>query len=234
MHNLDLHKATLIDILKAIYGNVDIRTVLGFKGGTAAMLFYDLPRISVDLDFDLLNENKKEIVFATMKTLLATFGDIIEATDKHYTLFYILRYQKGERLLKVDISKRTTGTQYETKQYLGIPMLVARQEDMTAGKLAALLTRNRFAARDIFDLWYFLSNHWPISSIVVKEKTTFSLNEALQQAIDKVEKLNQTQLLQGLGDLLNEKQRGWARAHLQKDLLFSLRFYLQNENEKNG
>lgn len=29
-------------------------SVLGFKGGTAALLFYGLPRLSVDLDFDLI------------------------------------------------------------------------------------------------------------------------------------------------------------------------------------
>lgn len=47
MLNQTKHRVTLIDILKSIYGDPDLRTILGFKGGTAAMLFYDLPRLSV-------------------------------------------------------------------------------------------------------------------------------------------------------------------------------------------
>ena len=49
------HRAVLINILKDIYSDPLLRTLLGFKGGTAAMLFYNLPRISVDLDFNLLD-----------------------------------------------------------------------------------------------------------------------------------------------------------------------------------
>jgi len=45
---------------------------LGFKGGTAAHLFYGLGRFSVDLDFDLFNEDKETIIFEkTEKILLA-------------------------------------------------------------------------------------------------------------------------------------------------------------------
>lgn len=59
MLDQEKHRFTLINILKDIYSDPDLRTVLGFKGGTAAMLSYDLPRLSVDLDFDLLDADKK-------------------------------------------------------------------------------------------------------------------------------------------------------------------------------
>ena len=32
---------------------------LGFKGGTCALIFYQLPRFSVDLDFDYIGEKNK-------------------------------------------------------------------------------------------------------------------------------------------------------------------------------
>jgi len=48
--------------------------VLGFKGGTAAMLFYGLPRFSVDLDFDLLDSDKKELVLEKISQLLPRYG----------------------------------------------------------------------------------------------------------------------------------------------------------------
>ena len=46
------HKTHLTNILIDIYKNSSLAPILGFKGGTAAMLFYKLPRFSVDLDFE--------------------------------------------------------------------------------------------------------------------------------------------------------------------------------------
>jgi predicted nucleotidyltransferase component of viral defense system len=51
--NLTAHKTILFQILKDIYKETRISPYLGFKGGTAASLFYGLDRFSVDLDFDL-------------------------------------------------------------------------------------------------------------------------------------------------------------------------------------
>lgn len=53
--NINRHKSILTEILKAIYEDATLAPLLGFKGGTAAALNYDLPRFSVDLDFDLLD-----------------------------------------------------------------------------------------------------------------------------------------------------------------------------------
>lgn len=58
MFDKNKHKIILVKILKNIYSDKDLRNVLGFKGGTALFLFYGLPRISVDLDFNLLDEKK--------------------------------------------------------------------------------------------------------------------------------------------------------------------------------
>lgn len=62
MLNKDKYQVILIKILKEIYSDPKILTVLGFKGRTAAYLFYRLPRFSVDLDFDLLDEAKKDLI----------------------------------------------------------------------------------------------------------------------------------------------------------------------------
>ncbi|MFH0925077.1 MAG: nucleotidyl transferase AbiEii/AbiGii toxin family protein, partial [bacterium] len=52
-------------ILRDIYSNISICPLLGFKGGTCAHFFYNLPRFSVDLDFDLFHNDKetKEKIF---------------------------------------------------------------------------------------------------------------------------------------------------------------------------
>lgn len=225
MLDIQLHKTTLIRILKEIYTNPLLRTTLGFKGGTAALLFYDLPRFSVDLDFDLLNLDKKEVVFEKIKNVLVGLGELKQAVDKQNTLFFLLRYQKDFRNLKIEISKRVDFTSYETKHYLGIPVLVMKTEDMAAGKLCALLTRKNFAARDLFDLWFFLKNDWQINEQVVKRKTKMSLKQALKEAEKKIKSVGKTQLLSGLGDLIEPIQKTWIKDKLKDELLFQLKLY---------
>lgn len=221
------HKVILIEILKSIYGDPDLRTILGFKGGTAAMLFYDLPRLSVDLDFDLLNADKKELVFERMKTILGRHGVLREAKEKRFTLFFLISYEKGEHTIKIDISKRKGAGGFEPKGYLGITLLVMRKEDMAAGKLSALLTRKKFAMRDVFDIWYFFKNKWQINEMVLTEKTGLALKEALKQAVRKINSINKSQMLQGLGELLDIKQKVWIREKLTEETIFYLRLYLE-------
>ena len=72
--NTAIHKSQLIRILKEVYSNPKMGPLLGFKGGTAAFLFYDLDRFSVDLDFDLLDASKNELVFHEMHGILEKFG----------------------------------------------------------------------------------------------------------------------------------------------------------------
>lgn len=227
MVNINLHRISLVNILREIYSDTLLRTNLGFKGGTAAMLFYGLPRFSVDLDFDLLDPDKKEAVFERLKEILPQFGDLIQAREKHYTLFFLLSYQKGERGLKIDISKRPLRYEYSPKNYLGISMLVMKEEDMIASKLSALLTRKRFATRDMFDLWFFLKENWQFDEKVVKENTNLSLSRALKKAQDKIMRVKKTELLAGLGELFEDnKQKAFVKEKLQEELMFLLKLYL--------
>lgn len=221
------HQTVLLKILKEIYSDVVLRKSLGFKGGTAAYLFYHLPRFSIDLDFDLLDTNKKEDVFERCKALLPQFGNLLQAQEKRYTLFFLLSYQQGERKVKVEISKRPTKANFEVRHYLGIPMLMMKKQDMVAMKLSAILTRKRFAARDLFDLWFFLKNDWPINKIIVKKTTGLNLKQALIEAAKKIKKVKKNQLLQGLGELLEERQKTWVKEKLKEELIFQLKLRLE-------
>lgn len=230
--NRDLHKDIFVSILREIYSDTLLRTSLGFKGGTAAMLFYGLPRFSVDLDFNLLDPEKKETVFERLKEILPRYGTVIQAKDKHYTLFFLLSYQKGERGLKVEISKRPLEFAYVPKNFLGISMLVMKGEDMVAGKLSALLTRKTFATRDLFDMWFFLKEHWDINEAILKESTGLTLAQALRKAQTQVKKVKKTELLAGLGDLLDNKEKAFVKEKLQDELIFFLKLYLSNISGK--
>lgn len=225
MIDIDLHRAAFINVLRSIYSDLILRARLGFKGGSAAMFFYDLPRFSVDLDFDLLDTHKKQAVFDRLKQILPGLGNLIQAQDKKFTLFFLLSYQKGLRQLKIEISKRPGNAEYLPQNYLGISMLVMKKEDMVTGKLAALLTRKKFAPRDIYDLWFFLQSHWDMNEKLLNEKTEMSLAQALAKAKKLVASVKPTDLLAGLGELLDNKQKSWVREKLVPEILFQLRLY---------
>jgi len=46
MVDINKHKFFLIRILKDIYADIELANSLGFKGGTALLFFYGLPRFS--------------------------------------------------------------------------------------------------------------------------------------------------------------------------------------------
>ena len=132
----------MVQMLKDIYSDIEIASLLGFKGGTAVYLFYNLPRFSVDLDFNLLNVERKETVFKRIELILKKYGELKEKREKRFTLFFLVSYSEEAQNVKVEISKNDFPDTYEIKNYLGIPMLVMKRDDMFAHKLVALLERN--------------------------------------------------------------------------------------------
>ncbi len=225
------HKNILIRILKDIFTNPSIGPFLGFKGGTAALLFYELNRFSVDLDFDLLDQNQETIVFNQIKTILEHYGILKQVQKKRYSLFFLLSYTqkiKGGQNIKVEINKRMFGSRYEIKQYLGIPMQVMLQEDMTAHKMVAMLERMGKTNRDIYDVWFFLHNNWPINKAIIELRTGLSYSKFLQKCIDHLEKISNQNILSGIGELLDNKQKAWAKANLKNETLFLLRLAYDN------
>jgi predicted nucleotidyltransferase component of viral defense system len=228
--DIQKHKNIFIGILREIYSDSILRSSLGFKGGTCAMLFYDLPRFSVDLDFDLIDETKQDVVFLRLKKILPKFGVLSESTDKHFTLFFLLSYEKNERNLKIEISKRPVKHDYFLKNYFGISMLVTSEADMLASKLSALITRKKFANRDVFDTWFFLKNNWEINQKLFEEITGMTMNMGLKKAQKLVSGVKRNQVLSGLGELLDEKQKVWVKTKLIEETIFLLRLYEKNPN----
>lgn len=229
MLDRNIHKSILLQILKDIYTDVSLGPFLGFKGGTAAHLFYKLGRFSVDLDFDLLNEEKAVLVFEKIEKILQEYGNIKEKHQKHNTLFFILSYEEKAPNIKVEINRRRFGSRYEIQHYLGISMMVMIKEDMFAHKLVAILERSRTANRDVYDIWYFLKNRWPINKEIVETRTQMSFMGYLGKCIKFVESLTDRNILSGMGELLDEKQKAWVKNNLNKDTAFLLKIRLGQE-----
>jgi len=230
--NTTTHKNILIKILKDVYTDSTIGPLLGFKGGTAVYLFYNLNRFSVDLDFDLLDAEKEDYVFERIKKILENYGTIKEAEKKRFNLFYVLAYDDkvpGAQNIKVEINRREFGSKYEVKSYLGISMKVMVQEDMFAHKLCAMYERIGKTNRDIFDVWYFLQNEWPVNKKIVESRTGMSFKEFLQKCIDSLEKMTDQNILSGMGELLDAKQKDCVKAKLRTETIFLLKLKIENE-----
>ena len=226
------HNSILIKILKDIYTDATISPILGFKGGTAATFFYGLDRFSVDLDFDLLDSGKEDYVFNRVKAIIENYGKLKEARKKRFNLFYILSYDDKDinaQNVKVEINRREFGSKYSVESFLGISMQVMVKEDMVAHKLCAMYERIGKTNRDIFDVQFFLSHDWSINKKIVENRMGVSYAEFLKKCIDVVGKFDDSNVLSGMGELLTEKQKAWAKAKLKSEALFSLRLALQKE-----
>lgn len=220
------HKNVLIRILKDIYTDTTIGPFLGFKGGTAAYLFYNLNRFSVDLDFDLLDPSEEQQVFEQITKILEKHGTIKESLKKRYTIFFRLSYTDNHQNIKIEINLRNFGSQYEVKSYLGIAMKVMVKEDMIANKMVAMTERIGKANRDIFDTYFFLKNNWPINEQIIKKRTGLSMHEFLKKCIKILESMINVGILSGLGDLLDAKQKTWVKNNLLTETIFLLQLKL--------
>jgi predicted nucleotidyltransferase component of viral defense system len=217
------HKHILLQILKDIYTDTTIAPYLGFKGGTAAMLFYDLPRHSVDIDLDLLDGTKETVVFETIHTIVSHYGSVTDSSLQRSNLRNIVSYDSKSQNMKVEVNRRQFGSKYEIKTFLGISMQVMVKEDMFAHKLMAMLERVGKTSRDIFDVHHFAKNHWPINHKIVEERSGVLFNEALSKCIAVLEKMDNRHILDGLGELLTDSQKDSARAKLKSDTIFQLK-----------
>jgi len=228
MLNMAEHKNILVNILKDVFTNKDIGPFLGFKGGTAAYLFYDLDRASLDLDFDLLDEKQGDIVIEKMKIIISQYGKLKDAKKKRYSIFLLLSYREDSPNIKVEINLRDFGSEYEVKSYLGISMKVMVRQDMLAHKLVAMYERMGKANRDIFDVNFFLHKNWQINEKIIELRTELSIEKFLKKCIKLLEDLPDKGILSGMGELLDDKKKSWVKKNLRTDTIFQLRLLLDN------
>jgi predicted nucleotidyltransferase component of viral defense system len=225
MFDINKHKYFLIRILKDIYSDKLLGSVLGFKGGTAHMLFYDLPRFSVDLDFNLINEGKSDEVYKKVRTVLLKYGDIKDEALKYYGMLLVLNYGAEERNLKIEISNRQFPDSYQIKNYLGISMKVMLPEDMFAHKLCALTDRKTIANRDIFDIYHFLNQQISINKEIIEQRTKMEFDSYLKYCIDTINSLKKGSLLDGLGELIDKEAKIFVKNDLQRETASLLEIY---------
>ena len=233
MLNKEKHLLIMGQILRDIYSDTSISSLIGFKGGTCAYFFYGLTRFSVDLDFDLFSsdETTQKLVYEKIGGKLRKYGEVKDNYIKRNTIFFLLSYGDADHNVKVEVSVRIIlpdiKEHYEVKEYLGISMLAGKKDYLFASKLAALTDRRLLAMRDIYDIWFFAKNNWDINAEVVKIRTGKTVKKHLADCIPVIEAIKDNEILRGLAELLpGEKEKAWVKTHLRKEVVFLLKNYI--------
>ena len=102
------------------------------------------------------------------------------------------------------------------------------RQDTVAHKLVAMSERLGSTNRDIFDVWFFLKNNWPINEKIVERRTNLTFQEFLRKCIAGLESTNDKGILSGLGELLDQQQKIWAKKHLRTDTILLLKMKFEN------
>lgn len=225
MFDINRHRFYMVQILKNIYSDIELSNYLGFKGGTALMFFYELPRFSVDLDFDLLNRDKAAVVYDKLRKIILKYGSISDEAQKFFGQLIVLDYGKGERKLKIEISNRLFENHYEIKSLFGINVKVMTAPDMFAHKLCALLDRGAKTNRDIFDIWFFMEKQTPINKNIVETRMKIGLSEHISNCINYLESIRNKHLLDRLGELMDQETKQFVKTQLLNECIGHLKFY---------
>ena len=171
---------------------------LAFQGGTALRFLYGLPRFSEDLDFTLERPERMDLDFlAVGNRFVKDLGrDGYEAGVTHQTGTAVHRLMVGfpgllyelglsphvDQTLKVRIEVDTNpppGAGLKTtvvRRHLFLNLQHHDRPSLLAGKLHAVLQRPWAKGRDLFDLFWYLSDRdWPAPNLLL-------LNNALAQS----------------------------------------------------
>lgn len=201
-----------------------MREILSFKGGTALKkLYFPNYRFSEDLDFTLLRNISIEDLDKMLQEVYAVVLDssnielALKNNEKHpngYTFFinfsgplgaHITRgeiktdFTINEKLVNQPIIKTLLREYDEYKDIPeGIKLKVYTLDEIFLEKYLSILDRNRNEPRDVYDLWYLVSNkcvEFEHLGTDIKEKciykslTSFDIIDALDRKETNYERL---------------------------------------------
>jgi predicted nucleotidyltransferase component of viral defense system len=228
-----IHKAWLYRLLIAITDNLVLIKNLRFKGGTCCSMLGILERFSVDLDFDLLDGDKSNLVKENLEII---FSELNLQIKDHSTVAaqYFLKYpnpNSGRSLLKLDVSFPTPkSNQYKATYFEEIDKVINCQtlETMFANKLVALIDRydknQSIAGRDIYDIHAFFLKGIKYNIDVIQERTSQNKNQFIKSLISFIEdRVTQKVIDEDLNSLVPYKEFKVLRKGLRKDVLMLLR-----------
>ena len=223
MLNQSRHRKNMYDILMDI-SNSPLKNYIAFKWWTLCFFVYGLDRFSTDLDFDIIKEHKD--IVPLMREILKKYGKIKDEYDKKYTNFFLLDYWAGDQSIKIELSKRKQPQdRYEIINFFGTNMLAMTKDCIFANKLVA--TSERYKNRDLFDIYFFYKNNFPINKELIVQRTGWSYKQLLEKLKQEIPKHYSTNsLLAEMWELVTEKQKHFIKNKLIDAVLGLIDFEL--------
>ncbi len=171
--------------------------VLAFRGGTSLRFLYQIPRYSEDLDFALERDPEAYDFRVYLRRIVRDFSaeaytiDVNlnekQVVNKAFIRFRGLLYELGlsghkiEVLaikIEVDTNPPPQAGLMTTSLFRHVPLNLYHHDPATllAGKLHTILQRDYLKGRDVYDLWWYLTQpNWPVPNLA-------HLNQNLQQS----------------------------------------------------
>jgi len=133
-------------------------------------MLYKLDRFSTDIDLDVLDIAQEELIIQQMRKLLIIYGDIKNETLGKTMHRWIFRYDKKSMNIKIELNKRIrTNNTYKIQYIDNIPISCMTPDGIFANKLVAL--SERFVNRDLYDIYFFFREKFPINEALITERT---------------------------------------------------------------
>lgn len=196
-------------LLMEFYSDDLLASELLFKGGTSAMLFEGLPRFSTDLDFNLVHKSNQAEVYQHIQKIVLRNGKIADCADKRFGPIVVLDYGTGDRNLKIEVSNRVFDSHYQLRNLGSSLIPVMTKPDMLTHKLCAMQARK--APRDVFDVWFFLSQGWPLNEYIIKERTGKETTVFLSGCLNSVSSVNSASVMTEIGELLDDSMKHFVK-----------------------
>lgn len=210
-----------------------------FKGGTAIRLVLDGTRFSEDLDFTVSGDTnhfeifiakffkrmqklygfsfKKRETITGQRYLLTTDSKVV-----NYKIFVNLDFSFREKVLAP--SKAIITTDYPVLFTSFVNYL--SEEEILAEKIRAILSREK--GRDIYDLWFLLSNNVLVKKELIEEKLKYYdiKNFNVSKLIERIKKFSKEKFILDLRPFvpINERENlsnffDYTISFLEKSLL---------------
>jgi len=223
------HREVMYQIIQDIFSSEYAKSI-AFKWGTLCYFVHHLDRFSTDIDIDLIKPITDEKLFLeSIELILKKYGKIKEKIKKRYTFFFLLSYGETDMNIKIEINTRIwKANTYELINFYWLDMFVQEKSTIFANKLVAVTDRKQVVNRDLYDIYFFFKNIFPVNDAIILERTGKTLKDYLQYLLEFLEKnLNKKNLLDGLWEILDAKQKAFVKEKLLDELRGVLQFQIE-------
>ncbi|KXB00324.1 hypothetical protein AKJ41_04150 [candidate division MSBL1 archaeon SCGC-AAA259O05] len=180
----------LTELLKEVV-ETELRRELVLKGGTAInFVYFDVPRLSVDIDLDYIGSVRKKKMLKDRAALEETLERIFRTLDytakkdrtyalQRYNLLYENSAENQDRIqTEINFLKRTTILEPVEKKlehffdFEDFKVFTLQVEELFGRKLKALVKRT--TARDLYDIYHLLETDIPYDERILRKCFIFS------------------------------------------------------------